>query len=151
MDTLAALPARLAARKPPLPPQSRTDRTTDNGMEPLIAPALTVCLAFAGTVTAKLSRPQPAPTLSAQASDPMTSGQVQGPGIGVRKRAQPPRLRIQSAVFMKLSASRVHSAWGTAHSPMAWSMQATHWSRSWMPMENGMWRMRRRGWPKRCW
>jgi hypothetical protein len=23
-------------------------------------------------------------------------------------------------------------------------MQATHWSRSWMPMENGIWRMQTR-------
>ncbi len=69
----------------------------------------------------------------------------------LRNPAQPPLLRIQSAVFRKLSARRVRSASGTAHSPIAWSMQATHWSRSWMPMENGRWRWRRRGWPKRSW
>ena len=47
-----------------------------------------------------------------------------GPSTG--KWSQPPRLRIQSAVFMKLAFSRARSASGTPVSPMAWSMQSTH-------------------------
>ncbi len=70
--------------------------------------------------------------------------------LSLEKRAtHPPRFLIQSAVPMKLSRSRTRSASGTPVSPIAWSMHATHWSRSLMPMENGMCRMRRRGWPKR--
>jgi hypothetical protein len=55
------------------------------------------------------------------------------------------RLRIQSAVWKKLSLRRSRRSAGTPVSPMAWSMQASHWSRSRMPMENGMCRARRRG------
>ena len=60
-----------------------------------------------------------------------------------------PRLRIQSAVWKKLRPSRSRSTGSTPVSRRAWSMQASHWSRSSMPIENGMCRMRRRGWPKR--
>jgi len=63
----------------------------------------------------------------------------------------PARLRIQSAVWKKLWFKRSCSRGSTPVSVMAWSMQASHWSRSAMPIENGMWRMRRRGWPKRSW
>ena len=38
---------------------------------------------------------------------------------------------------------------GNCTSCMAWAMQASHWSRSRTPIANGMWRMRKRGWPKR--
>jgi len=71
-------------------------------------------------------------------------------GLSLEKGAtHPPRFLIQSAVPIKLSRSLTRSASGTPVSPIAWSIQATHWSRSLMPMENGMCRMRRRGWPKR--
>ena len=49
----------------------------------------------------------------------------------------PPRLRIQSAVWKKLPLSRSRRSPGTPVSPMAWSMQASHWSRSRMQMEFG--------------
>ncbi len=66
-----------------------------------------------------------------------------------RRWSQPPRLRIQSAVPKKLSARRCASAGSTACSAIACPMQASHWSRSAMPMAKGRWRARSRGWPKR--
>ena len=39
---------------------------------------------------------------------------------------------------MKLSFSRTRRSEGTPVSPMAWSMQATHWSRSLMPFAIGI-------------
>ena len=54
--------------------------------------------------------------------------------------AQPCVLRIQSAVWKKLPLSRVRKSSGTPVSPIAWSMQPSHWSRSLMPMVKGMWR-----------
>ena len=69
----------------------------------------------------------------------------EGPLSALAPPAQPGVLRIQSAVCRKDSRSRARSFSSTPTSPIAWSMQATHWSRSRMPILKGMWRIRRRG------
>ena len=53
------------------------------------------------------------------------------------------------AMKRRAARNRARSVSSTPTSPMAWSMQASHWSRSWMPILNGMCRMRSRGCPKR--
>ena len=85
------------------------------------------------------------------------AGGAAGAGAAVaapRRSARPLSVRIQSAVWKNESRSRARSASGTPVSPIAWSMQASHWSRSlmpieWPPMLCGMCRARSIGWPKR--
>ena len=54
-------------------------------------------------------------------------------------------LRIQSAVWKKALPKLSRNSSGTPVSCIAWSMQASHWSRSVLPITNGMWRARSRG------
>ena len=55
-----------------------------------------------------------------------------------------PRLRMRHMPFA--IGVRERDQWLAC---MAWAMHASHWSRSRTPIANGMWRMRKRGWPKR--
>ena len=57
--------------------------------------------------------------------------------FGRASRGQPPRLRIQSAVLKKATPRRRASSVSTPHSCIACVMQASHWSRSAMPIAIG--------------